>query len=186
MIIVEGPDNSGKTTLINYLVKELKLTKAPLKFEPTDEEHMEESIVTFYDDVIEYLKSHDTRKVIWDRLYFSELVYGPVVRGRIGLTFNQRGILLELIKQIKPLVIFCMTDLYTITKEYHKRNQYADKKQIKLIYDYYVDIILKDIDNYTPYSILYNYKGDKEEDVKTLLIAYDSIMRNKEENNDPL
>src|SRR6266498_3187089 len=84
MIIVEGPDGSGKTTLVNelfYIFKE----QFPLAIahSPGPRPHVVEH--TF--EAFAYEVKGGNRPVIHDRLFFSELVYGKILRGEVA--FNQ-------------------------------------------------------------------------------------------------
>lgn len=76
-IIVEGMDGSGKTTLIKELV-----ARNPDFFEvpglgPSDD---------FGDRLAALVDQQDDGRVpVHDRLFFSELVYGPIIRGAIAI-----------------------------------------------------------------------------------------------------
>lgn len=182
MIIIEGPDNTGKTTLINQLVKNCGLKKAPLKFNPHDSKDVPKLIVNFYDGVIKYLTQDITLKqsvnIVWDRLYFSELVYGPLKRGTLGFTPDQEEVLPELIKYLNPLVIICITDLWTIKKNLKERKQYMKENEIEKVVKGYVDIYLK-LEEFTPYYFLYNYPSDSYNKTEALVKNYLNFMNKK-------
>lgn len=74
MIIVEGPDNSGKTTLIKFLSKHLQFYHYAQGNPPTDQQ----SILVRARDLV-YI--YGPTRTICDRVPFiSEKVYGPVLR----------------------------------------------------------------------------------------------------------
>lgn len=75
LIIIEGPDKTGKTTLAKAIATRLgfdyKHFSAP-KGSPADE----------YIDFLLSLK----RDTVCDRFHLGELVYGPMLRGKVGIT----------------------------------------------------------------------------------------------------
>lgn len=76
MILVEGPDNSGKSTLIEQLAKEFDLFKCDRPHGPpkTPEELLNRTL-----DVQNFYKS---KMVIMDRNpVIGESIYGPILRG---------------------------------------------------------------------------------------------------------
>lgn len=135
MIIVEGMDNTGKTTLIKSLVKDLDLThiKSP---GPKD------SLASF-SWVIESLKEK-RKNIIYDRYFLiSERVYGPVLRGEDvfgDYTFD----LVSLMLRKSPLIIYCRPPELTI-KDWGDRDQMAGVKSqyssLLTRYDWIIELI---------------------------------------------
>jgi len=96
MLIIEGPDNSGKTTLVKELAQLLPGQKVlhsggPVKSEADRDERMERIL--------------NSRHVIWDRVpCISEQIYGPVLRGVNifgGTTY------LQAVVDIGAAIIYC-------------------------------------------------------------------------------
>lgn len=98
MIICEGPDNSGKTTLANELAERFGLEYCKSRGPGTN-----------YDWWMQILTDSPEAlsEVVLDRFYFSELVYGIIVRGRIKLDPQQREVVESLLTTAQPLVVRC-------------------------------------------------------------------------------
>jgi len=80
-IIVEGMDGSGKTTLITKLMEQfpqLELIR--------NDQGPEQSFETWWPQNLE--REQSDRIPIHDRFFYSELVYGPVLRGHINADSN--------------------------------------------------------------------------------------------------
>ena len=112
MIIVEGPDGSGKSTLINYLKDELGLPVAP-RVVSKDAEAMV--------DLVEWVNinlSEGFQPTIFDRhRLISEPIYGPILRDRLDTHFGDPLWLmgkLWALRDIKPVVIYCLPPLHLV------------------------------------------------------------------------
>lgn len=137
-IIIEGCDNSGKTTLIEKLSKHFGLeVVVSCRSIPVFEQ------VTWITEQI-----RRTEPVIHDRFtLISENVYGPVLRG--GSKFDDlRGILTsfsnwleiweEVVEISNPILIYCRPNFEIIKKTFHERDQIegADKNLDVLVSTY--------------------------------------------------
>lgn len=71
-IIIEGPDGAGKTTLANQLAEALNLQIVHF-VAPTDDSSQFEMYRNFF---------IDAKNVILDRAWYSDMVYGPIFRGK--------------------------------------------------------------------------------------------------------
>ena len=98
MIIVEGMDNSGKTTLAEHLAEKFKL---PLMHSPKIRENM-------IQDALTILTLNPN--AVMDRFsVISEVIYGPTLRRKIIFdTFVTRWIFyMDKLAQCKPLIFYC-------------------------------------------------------------------------------
>jgi hypothetical protein len=107
MIIVEGPDGSGKTTLINHLVEATGLPVAP-RVVSKDAEAMVDLKKWTEDNV-----HQGFQKVIYDRhRLISEPIYGPIIRSQPEPGFDDVEWLHEafyrLYRGVKPIIIYCL------------------------------------------------------------------------------
>ena len=101
MIIVEGVDHTGKTTLMNQLMVEFSDYK--LTSHKSPDKNMERP--SWW--ARELLTSRHERNRIYDRFFFSEFVYGPPLRGKTCMSDSEEELLWSFIDHIKPFVILC-------------------------------------------------------------------------------
>ena len=89
-IIIEGPDGAGKTTLLNLLIEDQ--TVGPyISNNMPPYSVMKQLDVSFeeYIDTCMTEKSGPVPPRIYDRFFYSELVYGPILRGKIDLPVSK-------------------------------------------------------------------------------------------------
>lgn len=115
MIIVEGCDNTGKTTLIDQLIQPFPTLQRMRSIgnQPGLAKWLSEAL----------LENQNVTTKIYDRFFFSELVYGPVLRGRTRFTGVEKDLILGMLAAIKPLVILCSPPPSTVSKTIYKRPQ---------------------------------------------------------------
>ena len=130
MIIVEGMDNTGKTTLIQQLAEDLKLTIAKTYYKPWgDRDEM-----VLYANWLEICPF----PLIVDRHPFiSELIYGTTLRGHShsdrSLAASVQGI---------HLVIYCRPPTDTILSTLQDREQMEGvDKHAKALLDLYDEVV---------------------------------------------
>jgi thymidylate kinase len=106
MIILEGPDNGGKTTLGKVLSEALHIPVLHGGGPPNSKAEAEKRIKIIFDD-------KDT--VIYDRaIQISEGIYAPIFRG--STYFNTRTALSKLQKKHNPIIIYCRPPTHRIIK----------------------------------------------------------------------
>lgn len=157
IIIIEGPDGSGKTTLVNFLGKELGVGIAP-RVVSKDTEAMV--------DLKEWVdKNLDQGKVpqIFDRhRLISETIYGPIVRGTAQPGFSElswMGPRLKRFYDLEPLIIYCLPPLETVKKNLSDDPDNITVKHLtEAIYQSYVSRIALDL-QYAPLKpLVWNYE----------------------------
>lgn len=100
IIIIEGPDGSGKSTLAEQLSRQTKYPVIHRVQPKTDEDKL--GMLLSYQEAI-----RKGRNVIFDRAWYSELVYGPIFRDASVLTY---GMMYELERQAAKhgaIIIYC-------------------------------------------------------------------------------
>lgn len=114
MLIVEGPDGAGKTTLVNRLSKELDMYVMP-RVVSKDAEAMVDLVNWVHEDVTSGIK-----RALYDRhRLISEPIYGPVLRGRMEPGFDNIRWLKDYqrkFRELQPFVIFCLPPLEQVLK----------------------------------------------------------------------
>ncbi len=116
--IVEGTDNSGKTTL----VKRLEALHGIPSIHSIGPASLEEAL----EWLLEILGKAQKKSTILDRFsLFSEAVYGPILRG--GSVYDGHGeivsALYKLLVALRPVIIHCSPPLTTVLSNLHDREQ---------------------------------------------------------------
>lgn len=103
IIIIEGPDGSGKTTLANLLSKQ---TGYPVihRSQPKSEEEKAQMMQSYVD----VIKSG--RNAIFDRCWYSEMVYGPIMRDASVISYKEMYELERMLAKKGALIIHCTDD----------------------------------------------------------------------------
>lgn len=107
MIIVEGPDGGGKTTLLKRLAKDLDLKIAPRVVNRKAEPMV---------DLVQWVHLNlrqGFQPMLFDRhRLISEPIYGPALRNSIQTGFDDpiwlNEALFRLYFRVKPVVIYCL------------------------------------------------------------------------------
>ena len=112
MLIVEGPDGGGKTTLIRELSEKLNIPIAPRVVSKRTEAMLE--LRDWVDNNLE----EGFQRTIFDRhRLISESIYGPVLRDQQNAGFDDLewvGPRLGRFYQIAPIIIYCMPPLEVV------------------------------------------------------------------------
>src|SRR5687767_10954920 len=111
MLIVEGPDNSGKSTLVRRLAEDAKLLLIAQKRKPRNRDEY----FDFLNRMIPLAKCWPTVFDRWSRI--SESVYGPIIRGRSIFTDRDLEVAraAPMLAGLKPLLIYCRPSDSSIT-----------------------------------------------------------------------
>ncbi len=115
-IIIEGSDGSGKSTLARYLSA---TTGYPVvhRSKPKDEEDR----LRMYKDYVD--SAHSCSNEIWDRAFYSEIVYGKVMRDQSCLTIEQMLELEKILGEGGCLIIFCTGNAQDMWENSQKRGE---------------------------------------------------------------
>lgn len=107
-IIIEGPDGSGKTTYAQLLSKVTGLPIRHMSYPKTINDL--ETMKSLYLDMIASPESF-----ILDRAWFSEIIYGPLMRDYSALTEEEIDELTALFLESKEnSIVYCTGDLTTL------------------------------------------------------------------------
>lgn len=142
MIIVEGCDNTGKTTLIDMLCEEIpQLVRAPKSPGPASAEELSD----YMDEYLWKKTPGETHPMIFDRFPLpSELVYGYALRTGPVLETAQLIKYSAILATHQPLMIYCFRDMEKILETFDEREQLEGvKENIQKILFYYQDYLTR-------------------------------------------
>lgn len=123
IIIIEGPDGSGKTTLANQLSKQ---SSYPIihRVQPKTE-HDKKVMLEEYLEVI-----RTRRNMIFDRSWYSEMVYGPVMRDSSVISHHQMYAIESRLAKIGAMIIYCTNSPEMLWSKCQSRGeQYITSKE---------------------------------------------------------
>lgn len=164
MIVVEGPDGSGKTTLVQHLSTVLRLPVAPRAVSKETEAMTDLKVWT------EQNVRAGFQHTIFDRhRLISEFIYGPLKRTRQEPGFNDLEWVQEMMFRFyaaNPIIIYCLPDLVTI-----KTNLLGDEDNLAVneltdqLYTLYLHRASLDLIHYPQNTHLYDYNQDTQNDI---------------------
>lgn len=127
--IFEGPDGSGKSTLINDLKEEFPEFQIIKSIGPLKVKEEAENVC------LEIFKILDSRgPIFFDRCYIlSELIYGPILRNISLVGLMELEKLTEKIKETKTHIIYCRADFSILEKLKLKTKKHKSQEQIDLV-----------------------------------------------------
>lgn len=168
MIIIEGPDNSGKTTLAKFLAKEIGREYYHAGGPPKSTPEIIGRVHFSFDNKDKY---------IFDRSpLISEQVYG-VMRGQLYLNFEENEDLYSRFRELGPIIIYCRPPNDTILDmSTHEAKPHDTVEHVKQVTDKAVQMIAL-YDDAIEHPVMpkqviyYDYtKDDKEELARQLLL----------------
>lgn len=181
MIVVEGPDGAGKTTLIDRLVVDFELSLMPRVVNKNAEAMV---------NLVEWVEEDNKRlwePTIYDRhRLISETIYGPSLRPmKPEPGFDDLQWLtdqLNFFYRRHPFIIYCLPPLPTVMSNFeksrHEQPDLADEVAIYRIYRMYVTRASLDR-SLTP-TWTYNYEKDDYDDLRNAIDYYFRARLNRE------
>lgn len=135
IIIIEGPDGSGKTSLANQISEQ---TGWPILHR--DKPKTDEEKVAMYNNYMQIACS--SRNVIMDRSLYSELVYGPIMRDKSVISFYQMYTLERRMATSGAMIIYCTDKEAALWKRATKRGEgyITSRNDFKAICEAYDDL----------------------------------------------
>lgn len=127
MIIVEGPDNAGKSTLVKQLLAldpALRILHRE-RFRPERQESIADTYIKALqpDDGDRLRHSH----AIADRFFASECIYGPLFREGCRMSLADHMVIRAWLKSYNALVVHCDAPDAVIQKSWAEREQLYDR-----------------------------------------------------------
>lgn len=130
MVIIEGPDGGGKSTLVKRLHEDLGIELSPeallTKAERNDPSYRSKDAVRkrIY---VALLREVVGRKspMLYDRLFFSELIYSEAYGREVAFSYHEQVHIGRCLNAFKVPVVFCVPPLEDILK----KNLKVDEEQ---------------------------------------------------------
>lgn len=165
MIIIEGIDVTGKTSLAEQLEK-ANFERYHLGYDEKNEK-----------GYLRVLKKN-TNNLVLDRSFISELVYGPILRNSCRINQQQTKNIIEQYAKVGTKIIYLMS-----TKEMLLKRRIGDDEDTEMIKMYFdklnlrYDKVIKIIGKYMPVKEIDTTTCDK---LKTFQITSDFITNDLE------
>lgn len=137
IIIVEGPDGSGKSTLAEKLSKQTGYFIVHRSAPKSDEEKA--MMMQMYKQAI-----LDATDIILDRCWYSEMVYGPVMRDASVISLEEMYKLELDLCSVGAMIIYCTGSKRTLWERCKKRGEdyVTSYEQFEALYDRYERLML--------------------------------------------
>lgn len=116
LIIIEGPDGSGKTTLAEKISKQTKYSIIHRSQPKTEEEKK-----LMMGEYIQTIRSG--KNMIFDRCWYSEMAYGPVMRDSSVISYPEMYELEELLAKTGALIIYATGPKAALWQRCQKRGE---------------------------------------------------------------
>ena len=136
IFIIEGPDGSGKTTLANTLSRQTGYNIIH-RVQPKTEEDKRNMM----DEYLSIIKSG--KNAIFDRCWYSEMAYGPVMRDASVISYPEMYKLEELLARNGAIIIYCTDNEAKLWKRCQRRGEdyITDYETFKKICDAFNQIM---------------------------------------------
>lgn len=151
MIIVEGPDGAGKSTLVESLSKEFALEVGERGVADRSKLYTVTRQDT-YTALSEAVKGNELPQ-IWDRLFFSELVYAPMAERKPEFSEEESITIKRVMQALGIPIIVCLPPFKVVEKNIEDTEQMSGvHKNIGAIWQHYTGLFTS-----MPWVMWYDY-----------------------------
>lgn len=163
LIVIEGPDKTGKTTLAKAIAKKLGYEyvhfSAP-KGSPADE----------YIDFLLKLK----KPTVCDRFHLGELVYGPMFRGKAGITPLELVTIERLMRLKQTILIHAVTNMTLANQRLlvSKDHEVVDTKQNLAAAEGFAEVF-----PHTNAGPVIEYDGSSLDSIRNIIAVLKNVRR---------
>ena len=132
IIILEGPDGAGKTTLATQLSLMTKYKVVHYSY-PKNQEEADRMYINYISDL------KKAGNIIIDRCWYSDMTYGPVMRGGATITYPEMFDLERIVARKGGMIIYCTDSKAALWQRVSRRGDdyVKSKEQFDAIWDNY-------------------------------------------------
>lgn len=165
MLIFEGADGAGKTTLINALKEQV-----PNAIVASHGPYPDLSSNQLFEQYFDLMVAHQQKSLIFDRSWLSEGIYGSVIRKNCRLDDSQLRMLERACLGMPCTWVFCEAPSRIQFQNWQTSDQYVESPVLfNEIRDRYRQA--KALFNHTAHKVIsYNYAEDKQEEMLSMLV----------------
>lgn len=128
--IIEGPDGAGKTTLVEQ-IKKSHMNAKVLHFGAPQTPEEADNYYKVYAEAIN--AKRDDEVLIFDRSWYSDIVYGPVMRNRQEMTQEHADMLSAMVvARGGGIIIYCTAPIKVLWARCQRRGETYLQNQVQL------------------------------------------------------
>lgn len=128
--IIEGPDGAGKTTLVEQ-IKKSHMNAKVLHFGAPQTPEEADNYYKVYAAAINAMR--DDEVLIFDRSWYSDMVYGPVMRNRQEMTQEHADMLSAMVvARGGGIIIYCTAPIKALWSRCQRRGETYLQNQAQL------------------------------------------------------
>ena len=128
--IIEGPDGAGKTTLVEQ-IKKSHMNAKVLHFGAPQTPEEADNYYKVYAEAIN--AKRDDEVLIFDRSWYSDMVYGPVMRNRQEMTQEHADMLSAMVVACGGgIIIYCTAPIKVLWARCQRRGETYLQNQAQL------------------------------------------------------
>jgi hypothetical protein len=129
LVLIEGPDGAGKTTLANAVLDSIAGSGQPVAYMHASAPRRH-PLIEYTEPLSEYQPGDGTSYVL-DRWHIGETIYGPRYRGRCGLTAHQYAAVEDFLLEKGAVLVYCSGRLDDLVRRIRNRGEAFDLHAVK-------------------------------------------------------
>ena len=166
MIVVEGPDNAGKSTLVRNLCETFDLREGKRGTDNRDD--LWKVTVADTHRALHEAEVGTSPARVWDRLFFSEFVYSKYTGRECEFSEHRKAFILKELEAKGYPIILCLPMKATVLKPNDRHQMAGVNENLEAIYDDYVEMM----DWMPKQTIFYNYQTESPDRIHSVVGEY--------------